>query len=66
MTIGPSTRWGLDLGAALEYRVMAHLVARGAFDYQRFSWSWDGAGARAAGGGSDSYPSGSLALRSEF
>jgi len=66
MTLGPSTRWGLDLGAALEYRLAAHFVARGAFDYQRFSWSWDAAGARGAGGASDSYPSGSLALRTEF
>jgi len=66
MTLGPSTRWGLDLGAALEYRLAAHFVARGAFDYQRFSWAWDAAGARAASGASDSYPSGSLALRTEF
>ncbi|HEY6038029.1 MAG TPA: hypothetical protein VIV58_27300 [Kofleriaceae bacterium] len=66
MTLGPSTRWGLDLGAALEYRLAAHFVARGAFDYQRFSWSWDAAGARGASGASDSYPSGSLALRTEF
>jgi hypothetical protein len=66
MALGPSTRWGLDVGAALEYRLASHIVARGAFDYQRFSWSWDAAGARAAGGASDSYPSGSLALRTEF
>jgi hypothetical protein len=66
MALGPSTRWGLDVGAALEYRLASHFVARGAFDYQRFSWSWDAAGARAAGGASDSYPSGSLALRTEF
>jgi len=66
MTLGPSTRWGLDVGAALEYKLAAHFVARGAFDYQRFSWSWDAAGARAAGGASDSYPSGSVAVRTEF
>ncbi|MEO6773488.1 MAG: hypothetical protein ABI467_10775 [Kofleriaceae bacterium] len=66
MTLGPSTRWGLDVGAALEYRLAAHFVARGAFDYQRFSWSWDAAGTRGAGGASDSYPSGSLALLTEF
>ncbi len=66
MALGPSTRWGLDLGAALDYTVMPHLIARAAFDYQRFSWAWDAAGARAASGASDSYPSGSLALRTEF
>lgn len=66
MTLGPSTRWGLDVGAAVDYTVVAHLVARASFDYQRFSWAWDGAGARGAAGGSDSYPSGSLALRTEF
>jgi hypothetical protein len=66
MTLGPSTRWGLDIGAALEYRLASHVIARGAFDYQRFSWSWDAAGARAAGGASDSYPSGSLAIQTEF
>jgi len=66
MTLGPSTRWGLDVGAAVDYALMAHLVARAAFDYQRFSWAWDGAGARGSAGGSDSYPSGSLALRTEF
>ncbi|MEO8548837.1 MAG: hypothetical protein ABI678_02645 [Kofleriaceae bacterium] len=66
MTLGPSTRWGLDVGAALDYTLASHLVARAGFDYQRFSWAWDGAGARGAGGGSDSYPSGTLALRTEF
>jgi hypothetical protein len=66
MALGPSSRWGLDLGAACELGLISHLVARAAFDYQRFSWSWDAAGARAAGGASDSYPSATLGLRAEF
>ena len=61
MTLGSSTRWGFDVGAAFDYALSAHFVATAAFDYQQFSWSWsDGSGA------SDSYPTGTLALRSEF
>lgn len=65
MALGPSTRWGLDLGIGLDLRVSAHISARAAFDYQRFSWSWD-AGARGASGAADNYPSGSLGLATEL
>jgi len=66
MELGRSSRWGLDVGAACEISLIRHLVARAAFDYQRFSWAWDAAGARAAGGASDSYPSATLGVRTEF
>jgi hypothetical protein len=61
MTLGSSTRWGFDVGASVDYALSTHFIASAAFDYQQFSWSWsDGSGA------SDSYPTGTLALRSEF
>jgi hypothetical protein len=66
MSLGSSSRWGLDVGAALEYALSQHFVASAAFDFQRFSWSWDAAGPRAATGASDSYPTATLALRSAF
>jgi hypothetical protein len=66
MSLGSSSRWGLDVGAAFEYSLARHFIASAAFDYQRFSWSWDAAGARAATGASDSYPTATLALRSAF
>lgn len=66
MALGSSTRWGLDVAASMDYVLLHHLVATAAFDYQRFSWSWSAAGARASTGASDSYPTGTLALRSEF
>jgi hypothetical protein len=66
MALGSSSRWGLDVGAAFEYSLAEHFVASAAFDFQRFSWSWDAAGARAATGASDSYPTATLALRSAF
>jgi hypothetical protein len=66
MSLGSSSRWGLDVGAAFEYTLSQHFIASAAFDLQRFSWSWDAAGARAATGASDSYPTATLALRSAF
>jgi hypothetical protein len=66
MSLGSSSRWGLDVGAAFEYALSQHFIASAAFDFQRFSWSWDAAGARAATGASDSYPTATLALRSAF
>ncbi|MEO8845505.1 MAG: hypothetical protein ABI591_25175 [Kofleriaceae bacterium] len=66
MSLGSSSRWGLDVGAAFDYALSAHFIASAAFDFQRFSWSWNAAGARAATGASDSYPTATLALRSAF
>ncbi|MFT3693705.1 MAG: hypothetical protein QM831_11230 [Kofleriaceae bacterium] len=65
MTLGPSSRWGLDLGVGVDVRLTTHVVAHAAFDYQRFSWSWD-AGDRGASGAADSYPSASLGLATEL
>ncbi len=61
MTLGTASRWGLDVGAALDLDLARHFAARAAFDYQRFSWSW-----AAAGSAADSYPTATVALRSEF
>jgi hypothetical protein len=66
MAFGEATRWALDVGAAIELRPIAHIFARAAVDYQRFAWSWDQAGARGAGGATDSYPSGTLSLGAEY
>ena len=66
MTFGSATRWAVDAGAALELRPYKHLFARVAADYQRFSWSWDQAGARGAGGAVDSYPSGTISLGADY
>ena len=61
MELGTASRWGLDVGAALDLELARHFGARAAFDYQRFSWSW-----AAAGSAADSYPTATVALRSEF
>lgn len=61
MTVGTASRWGLDVGAAVDVDLARHFAARAAFDYQRFSWSW-----AAAGSATDSYPTATVALRSEF
>src|SRR5262249_6701718 len=45
MAFGDATRWAVDAGAALELH-LSHVFARMAFDYQRFTWSWDAAGTR--------------------
>jgi hypothetical protein len=66
MAFGEATRWALDVGAAIELHPFAHVFARAAFDYQRFTLSWDAAQARGAGGAVDSYPSGTLSLGAEY
>jgi hypothetical protein len=66
MAFGEATRWAIDVGAAIELRPITHVFARAAVDYQRFAWSWDQAGARGAGGATDSYPSGTLSLGAEY
>jgi hypothetical protein len=66
MAFGKASRWAVDVGAALEARPLAHVFVRAAADYQRFTWSWDMAGARGAGGAVDAYPSGTLSLGAEY
>ena len=66
MSMGASSRWALDVGAALEYRPYAHVYARAAAEYQRFSWSWDMPSARGGGGATDEYPSGTLSLGADY
>ena len=66
MAFGEATRWALDVGGAVEYRPYAHLFAQAAAEYQRFSWSWDMAGARGAGGAVDEYPSASLSIGADY
>jgi hypothetical protein len=63
---GEATRWAFSLGGALEYRMFGHVFARAAAEYQRFTWSWDMAGARGAGGAVDEYPSGTLSLGADY
>ncbi|HEY1817011.1 MAG TPA: hypothetical protein VGG74_31900 [Kofleriaceae bacterium] len=66
MEFGASTRWALDVGTGLEMRLWTHVVARAAFDYQQFSWSWAAAGTRAATSATDSYPTGTLSVGAEY
>jgi hypothetical protein len=66
MAFGEATRWAVDVGAAIEMRPFEHVFARAAFDYQSFMWSWDAAGARGAGGATDSYPSGTVSVGAEY
>jgi hypothetical protein len=66
MSFGDASRWAFDLGAAVEARPWSHVYVRAGAGYQRFSWSWDMAGARGAGGAADSYPSGVVALGAEY
>jgi hypothetical protein len=67
MSMGASSRWALDVGAALEYRPYAHLFARVAAEYQRFTWSWDmTASSRGPGGAVDQYPSGTVAIGADY
>ncbi len=63
---GEASRWALDVGAAVEARVLTHVFVRVAADYQRFAWSWNGAGARGAGGAVDAYPSGTMSLGADY
>ena len=66
MAFGPASRYAVEVGGALEYRPYDHLYARLAAEYQRFTWSWDMAGARGAGGAVDEYPSGSLSIGADY
>lgn len=66
MAFGPATRWGALGGVALVTKLTSHVVARAAADYQRFSWSWDMAGARGAGGAVDSYLSASITVGAAY
>jgi len=54
------SRWGFDVGAALELRATEHVFARAAFDYQSFALSWDTKGA------TDAYPGGSVTAGAAF
>ena len=66
MAFGAATRWALDAGAGLDVKLFSHVTARAAVDYQRFSWAWNAAGGRGAGGAVDSYPTGTLSLGAEY
>ncbi len=66
MAFGEASRWGFEAGASVEMRPRDHLFVRATADYQTFSWSWNAAGARGAGGAVDSYPSGTLSLGADY
>ncbi|HEX5062253.1 MAG TPA: hypothetical protein VFV99_22940 [Kofleriaceae bacterium] len=66
MAFGEASRWALELGAAVEVRATNHIFMRATAQYQRFSWSWDMAGERGAGGAIDEYPSGALAIGADY
>jgi len=66
MAFGEASRWALELGASVEVRATEHLFVRGSASWQRFSWTWDDAGARGAGGAIDSYPAGTLSLGADY
>ncbi len=65
MALGDASRWAVDVGGAIEYRI-SHVYARAAADYQRFQWSWDMAGSRGAGGAVDNYVSGTLSVGADY
>lgn len=64
--VGASTRWGLDVGAAVEYKPVTHIFVRAAADYQRIEWSWDMQSGIDPGTALDSYPTGSLAVGAKY
>nr|HEX4318047.1 hypothetical protein [Kofleriaceae bacterium] len=66
MQLGSATRWAFDAGASVDVRAGEHLVVRALADYQQFTWSWGMAGDRGAGGATDSYPTGTLALAATY
>ena len=55
------SRWGFDVGAALEVQATSHVFARAAFDYQSFASTWD-----MKGGATDAYPSGTVSAGAAF
>jgi hypothetical protein len=56
-----ASRWGFDVGAALEVQATQHVFARASFDYQSFNSSWV-----MVGGTTDAYPGGSVAAGATF
>jgi hypothetical protein len=66
MEFGAATRWAIDAGAGLDMRLWSHVLARAAFDYQRFSWSWSAAGSRSTNGATDSYPTAAISIGAEY
>jgi hypothetical protein len=65
MALGEATRWAIDGGAAVDVH-FGHAVVRAAADYQQFTWTWNMAGARGAGGATDAYLTGSLSIGAEY
>ncbi|MEO6772077.1 MAG: hypothetical protein ABI467_03535 [Kofleriaceae bacterium] len=59
--VNTASRWGFDVGAALEVQATQHVFARASFDYQSFSSSWF-----MIGGTTDAYPGGSVAAGATF
>jgi hypothetical protein len=66
MAFGDASRWAFELGGAVVVRPRDHVFVRAAAGYQRFSWSWDDAGARGADGAIDSYPSGMMSVGADY
>jgi hypothetical protein len=66
MAFGEASRWAFDIGAQVEAQLTTHLFARASADYQRFTWSWESAGARGAGGAVDGYPSATLSIGADY
>ena len=66
MDFGSASRWALDVAAGVEVQATSHLYVRAMADYQQFSWSWDMAGARGAGGATDAYPSATVQLGARY
>jgi hypothetical protein len=65
MMFGDASRYAIALGASVEMR-FTHVFARAGIDWQRFSWAWDGADPGEAGGATDSYTAGTLALGADY
>lgn len=65
-TFGPARRWALEVGGDVEVMATSHVYVDGAAGYQRFTWSWDMAGARGAGGAVDQYPSASISVGARY
>lgn len=61
MSFGSASRWAIEATVAAELRATSHVFLRAAFDYQRFSWTWD-----KVGGATDGYPSGTLSLGARY
>jgi hypothetical protein len=66
MQLGAATRWALEIGGSIDVRATQHIFVRAAGGMQRFSWTWDQAGARGAGGAVDIYPTGTLSLGADY